>query len=171
LISTWRRSEELLAAARFGYTVRVQPLEEVILRSGSMDPTTFRAPAVLDADPLVDRVTSMIRLWNERADILLLPAGLGGHVDHRIVAGAGVRALRAGLGPIGFYEDRPYAAYMDDADIAEGIASLGVVLHAQETSGPIRAVRRIYRSQMNSYFIGAQQRDAVHGRCERIWVP
>lgn len=176
LVSAWRRGEELLAAARFGYTVRVQPLEEVILRSGSLDPVTFRGPAALDDHPLVDRVTAMIRVWSGLADVLLLPAGLGRHVDHRIVAAAGARAVRAGLGTVAFYEDRPYTAYMSDADIAAELAELGLELEAQDVSGPIeektqRAVRRIYRSQMNDYFTDAQRRDTEYGRSERIWVP
>jgi LmbE family N-acetylglucosaminyl deacetylase len=176
LISAWRRGEELLAAAYFGYTVRVQALEEVILRSGSMDPVSFRGSETLEDHPLVDRVTAMIRIWSDLADILLLPAGLGRHADHRIVAAAGARAVRAGLGTIAFYEDRPYTAYMDDADIAAELAELGLELEAQDVSGPIeekthRAVRRIYRSQMCAYFTDAQERDREAVRTERIWVP
>lgn len=176
LVSAWRRAEELLGAARFGYTVRVQPVEEVILRSGSPDPATFLGTAVLDDHPLVDRVTAMIRTWSRWADVMLVPAGLGRHVDHRIVAAAGARAVRAGLGEIAFYEDRPYAAYMDDAEVAAELAELGLDLVGQDVSGPIeertqRSVRRIYRSQMNDYFTDAQRRDLDGGRCERIWVP
>lgn len=176
LVSAWRRGEELLAAVRFGYTVRVQSLEEAILRNGSMDPGTFRGSETLEDHPLVDRVTAMIRLWSDWADVLLLPAGLGRHVDHRIVAAAGTRAVRAGLGTVAFYEDRPYTAYMDDAGIAAELAELGLGLEAQDVSGPIeektqRAVRRIYRSQMDDYFTDAQKRDREDGRPERIWVP
>jgi LmbE family N-acetylglucosaminyl deacetylase len=176
LVSAWRRGEELLAAAHFGYTVRVQALEEVILRSGSMDPLSFRGSETLEDHPLVDRVTAMIRLWSDLADVLLLPAGLGRHVDHRIVAAAGARAVRAGLGTIAFYEDRPYTAYMDDADVAGELAELGLELEAQDVSGPVeekthRAVRRIYRSQMCDYFTDAQERDRQAGGSERIWVP
>lgn len=176
LVSAWRRGEELLAAAHFGYTVRVQALEEVILRSGSMDPVEFRGSETLEDHPLVDRVTAMIRLWSDLADVLLLPAGLGRHVDHRIVAAAGARAVRAGLGTIAFYEDRPYTAYMDDAEVAAELAELGLELQAQDVSGSIeekthRAVRRIYRSQMCAYFTDAQERDRDAGGSERIWVP
>lgn len=176
MVSAWRRGEELFAAARFGYTVRVQTLEEAILRNGSMDPMVYRSPAPLEDHPLVDRVTAMIRAWSGSADVVLLPAGLGHHVDHRIVAVAGVRAVRAGLGPIAFYEDRPYTAYMGDAEVAAGLAELGLDLEAQDVSGPIeektqRAVRRVYRSQMGAYFTNAQTRDRDAGRSERIWVP
>lgn len=174
-VSAWRRAEELAAAARFGYTVRVLPLEEAILRTGSMDPETFRGSGGLSADPLVDRVTAMLRRWCGLADVILVPAGLGRHVDHRIVAAAGVRAVRAGLGPVGFYEDRPYAAYMDPDGIGAELADLGLELRVQDMSGPIsestqRAVRRIYRSQMDGYFLEAQRRDRDRDRIERIWV-
>lgn len=175
LVSAWRRCEELLAAMRFGYTVRVQDLEEVILRDGSLDPETFIGAEVSSEDPMVDRVTAMIRKWMGSADVLLVPAGLGGHLDHRIVAAAGVRAVRAGLGDIAFYEDRPYVAYLDDEEVGTEMSVLGLGLSPRDVSGPIRAstqrtVRRIYRSQMDEYFTTAQELDRLNGRPERIWV-
>ncbi|MCB0952973.1 MAG: PIG-L family deacetylase [Microthrixaceae bacterium] len=176
LITAWRRGEEIAAALRFGYSMKALPLEEVILRTGSMDPDSFRGESSLAEDPLVARVTAMLRSWRRSCDVLLVPAGLGRHVDHRIVAHAGVRALRAGLGPVGFYEDRPYTAYLDSADIAAELAELGLSLEPQDVSGPItervqRDVRRIYRSQMDDYFLDAQQRDREGGTSERLWVP
>lgn len=175
LVSAWRRAEELLAALRFGYTVRVADLEEVILRSGSTDPASYRDVDLATEDPLVSRVTAMMRTWMRSADVLLVPAGLGGHLDHRIVATAGVRAVRAGLGPVGFYEDRPYVAYMSDAEVAAELAGLGLSLSPRDVSGAIeastqRAVRRIYRSQMDEYSTLAQALDLDTGRPERVWV-
>ncbi|MFV0317794.1 MAG: PIG-L deacetylase family protein [Microthrixaceae bacterium] len=175
-ITAWRRSEEILGALCFGYSMRALPLEEVILRTGSMDPDSFRSGAAIAEDPLVSRVTSMLRSWRESCDVLVVPAGLGRHIDHRIVAHAGVRAHRAGLGPVYFYEDRPYTAYMDDGDISDELAELGLGLHPYDVSGPItekvqRRVRRIYRSQMDPYFLDAQRRDRERSTSERVWVP
>lgn len=175
-VSAWRRTEELMAALRFGYTFRAAALEEVVLRSGSMDPGSFRDEESISGHPLVDRVTRMIRRWSDDRDLVLVPAGLGRHVDHRIVAAAGVRLMRAGGTPVAFYEDRPYTAYLDDAAIAGELAELGLELHSREVSGPIsedtqRTVRRIYRSQMDDFFVDAQRRDRDQGTCERIWVP
>lgn len=176
LVTAWRRSEEIAAALRFGYSMKALPLEEVILRTGSMDPDSFRGEEAIAGDPLVTRVTAMLRRWSEEFEVLLVPAGLGRHLDHRIVAHAGVRALRAGLGPVAFYEDRPYTAYLGPDEVAAELAELGLELEPQEVSGPIsekvqRSVRRIYRSQMDEYFLDAQRRDREGGDCERIWVP
>ncbi len=175
-VSTWRRGEELLAAARFGYTLRVQSLEEAILRTGEMDPDTFRGDQDISEHPLVGRVTAMMRSWSELADVVLVPGGIGRHLDHRIVAAAGARAVRAGMGELAFYEDRPYTAYVDRAEVVRELSELGLDLCAQDVSGPIseathRTIRRIYRSQMDEYFIDAQERDRADGRGERIWVP
>ena len=104
---------------------------------------------------------------------MLVPAGLGGHVDHRIVALAA-----AGLGapgaPVGFYEDRPYVAHLDPAELEVQLAALGVPLEAVEMSGPIteathRRVRRCYPSQMDPFFVEAMELDRRRDARERVW--
>lgn len=176
IVSAWRRAEEVAAALRFGYSFRAAHLEEVILRTGSLEPDTYRDAADLSAHPLVDRITPMVRRWSEEADVVLVPAGLGSHVDHRLVARAGLRCLRAGVAEVAFYEDRPYTAYLDDVELRSQLDELGVRLEPQDVSGPIsaatqRSVARIYRSQMDEFFRDAQRRDRDGASVERIWVP
>lgn len=176
LITSWRRGEEQLAARRFGYRVRAEPLEEVILRTGSMDPASFTDGSASIPDALALRVTRVLRRWWAEADVLWVPAGLGRHVDHRMVAGCGADLVRRGCDGIAFYEDRPYTAYLDDEEIERQLGELDLHLEPVDVSGPIAvsthdAVRRIYRSQMDEYFLDAQRRDRESGRTERIWVP
>ncbi|MGI9577868.1 MAG: hypothetical protein ACR2OH_06695, partial [Microthrixaceae bacterium] len=157
------------------YRVGVAAMEEVILRSGSLDAETFRGTDDVASDPLLARVESLCWAWRTEGDSLWLPAGIGRHVDHRLVAGAGASMLRSGATRIAFYEERPYTAYLDDDEIAAQVAALGLDLAPRAVSGPIlertqRRVARIYRSQMDDYFIDAQDRDRSGGRTERVWV-
>jgi len=175
-VTAWRRVEEAVAAARFGYRARAEPLEEVILRTGSLDADSFRDGRDLGEDPLVDRVAALLWGWRTEADAMWLPAGLGRHVDHRIVALAGARLVSGGVDGIAFYEDRPYTAYLDEGEVEAQLAELGVGMEPVDVSGPItevpqRWVRWIYRSQMDPYFLEAQRLDRAHGDCERVWVP
>lgn len=178
LVTGWRRVEETLAARRFGYRFEVSPFEEVILRTGSTDASTFRGDADPTLDPLFAPVVQCLRRWRSEGDELWVPSGLGRHVDHRIVAMAGARmAAESPVGPaIAFYEDRPYVSLLDEADRARQRDDLGLDLRAEAVSGPISAstqalVRRSYRSQMDEYFEAAQRADLEAGSVETIWRP
>ena len=176
LITAWRRAEEAAAALRFGYRVRAEPFEEVILRTGSLDPESFRNGAGVDTDALVGRIAARLWAWRTEVDALWLPAGLGRHLDHRVVAHAGASLVRRGADGIAFYEDRPYTAFLSQSELEEQLADLGLQLVPVAVSGPITAtpqrwVRRIYRSQMDPYFVQAQDHDRTGGDPERIWVP
>jgi LmbE family N-acetylglucosaminyl deacetylase len=115
-------------------------------------------------------------------DLLLVPAGLGGHVDHRIVALAAA-SLAGGAGsdggqgaPLGFYEDRPYVAHLDPEAVTAQLAALGLELEARAVSGPVsaatqRRVRRCYPSQIDEYFVEAMERDLAAGAVEQVWFP
>ena len=176
VITLWRRAEEQLAARRFGYRVRSDSLEEVILRTGSLDSESFRNDEPLDEDELVIRLVALMKRWRGGADELWVPAGIGRHVDHRIVAMAAAELVRGGETGVAFYEDRPYAADYDDGEMLGEMAELGLDLEPRIVSGPVResthrAVQRIYRSQMDDYFLAAQRKDLELGRPERVWVP
>lgn len=175
-VTAARRIEEAVAARRFGYRVRAADLEEVILRNGSLAAETFRGEDDISSDPLLGRIEALCRSWHTEADLLWMPAGIGRHVDHRLVAQAGANMVRAGATRMAFYEDRPYTAYMDDDEIASEVSSLELRMQPHAVSGPIlertqRRVRRIYRSQMVEYFVTAQERDREAGRTERVWTP
>ena len=176
LVTAWRRLEEARAARRFGYRVSAEPFEEVILRLGTLDASEYLGDADPLADPLYLPIRQRLREWRRRGAELWVPAGLGGHIDHRLVAWAGADLLRSGVPGVVFYEDRPYASYLDEAGTRRGLSELGVDLEAVDVSGPIDAstqeiVRRCYRSQMSEYFLEAQRHDLASERPERVWRP
>jgi LmbE family N-acetylglucosaminyl deacetylase len=109
-------------------------------------------------------------------ELLLVPAGLGGHVDHRIVALAAAASLDRFEVPVGFYEERPYVAHLDPDAIGAQLAPLGLDLETHNVSAPVtaatqRLVRRCYPSQIDAYFVQAMERDLTAGAVERAWFP
>jgi hypothetical protein len=180
-VGWWRRLEESVAAASFGYRWSAAGWDEALLRWGTMgedrllDPTADLRdePLVGQIGPWLERVVAAER---DRPELLLVPAGLGGHVDHRIVAEA-ASAVRSRLRvPVGFYEDRPYVAHLDDRAVAEQLGALGEDLEPVAASGPVtaatqRRVRRAYPSQMDEFFVAAMERDVAAGAIERVWFP
>ena len=182
-VSWWRRGEESAAALVFGYRWKAAGWEEALLRTGDHDPDhLLDGSRDLSGEPLVDELSGWLRQVLERPvqgpppDALLVAAGLGGHVDHRILAFAAARLIGIVDRPIGFYEDRPYVAYVDDEAVAEQLAPLGLELAPHDVSGPVsRATqmraRRCYPSQMAPFFEEAM--DLARGRdaCERVWLP
>ena len=181
-IGWWRRLEESVAARRFGYRWTAAGWEEALLRWGTLDhERLLDVHADLSADPLVAELASWLRAVAEPVgpdapELLLVPAGLGGHADHRLVALAAASVVDGLATPVGFYEDRPYVAYLDDAGVAEQLSSLGVDLEVLAVSGPVtpathRRVRRCYPSQMDPFFVEAMDRDLSAGAVERVWFP
>ncbi len=76
----------------------------------------------------------MLWAWRTEADVMWAPAGLGRHLDHWIVAQAAADLVHAGVGGIGFYEDRPYCASLDDDETADQLAELGFEFEAHDVS-------------------------------------
>lgn len=175
-ITAWRRLEEAWAARRFGYRSRAERFEEVILRTGSSDPGDYRHSGDLSEDPLFAPIREKLRAWRVGCDELWVPAGLGRHVDHRLVALAGASLVRSGTDGIAFYEDRPYASFLEGAELEAELDELGLDLGREDVSGPISEstharVRSCYRSQMSDFFLEAQRQDLASERPERVWRP
>ena len=176
-VGAWRRTEEAAAAARFGYRFGVDSWSEAILRTGDLDPEVLRdADTDVSDDPLVGPIAHRLRTLRWSTDLLLLPAGLGDHVDHRIVSTAGSRLAAEDPSGIAFYEDRPYAAFMAADERRADLDRLGVPLEPVDVSGPIsesvhRWVRRCYPSQIEEYFVTAMARDRRSEAVERVWFP
>ncbi len=174
LVSMIRRAEEAIAARRFGYRVRVGGASEAILRTGDLSPESI-LDATFDAegsDELAG-VIGMLRSWARDADAVLVPAGIGDHVDHRIVTAAGSRLVADGAS-VAFYEDRPYACAMSDDDLAAAVSGLGDGLTPHDISPPIsdQKHRRIwYPSQLDPFFHDAMRLDEDQARRERVWAP
>lgn len=176
-ISLWRRGEEALAQVRFGYRTRIHGLEDVVLRTGELDPGVIRdAGTDLAKNPLVDDLVARVRRIRGRGGLVLLPAGLGDHLDHRLVAEAGRRLALEHDDLIGFYEDRPYASALESEEIGSQVGRLGLDLAPIEVSPPIsqslhRWLRRCYPSQIDEQFDGWLARDREVGAVERVWLP
>ena len=182
-VSWWRRGEESAAGLLFGYRWTAAGWEEALLRTGDHDPDhLLDRSRDLASEPLVVELTQWLRAVLERPvkgprpDGLLVAAGLGGHVDHRILAFAAARLVGVVDRPIGFYEDRPYVAYLDEAGIAEQLAPLGLDLVPHAVSGPVSRstqmwARRCYPSQMAPFFEEAMDLDRDRDACERVWFP
>ncbi|CAN5564065.1 hypothetical protein BH10ACT3_BH10ACT3_12610 [soil metagenome] len=182
-VSLWRRGEETAASLVFGYRWTAAGWQEVLLREGEEFSDSLLDRSIdLSSEPLVDELASWLRAVVDpgvpggQPELLLVAAGLGGHVDHRILALAAASLVGDVDVPIGFYEDRPYAAYLDDADRAEQLAPLGLDLRAVDVSGPMSRstqmwARRCYPSQMAPFFEEAMDLDRVDTARERVWFP
>jgi len=104
----WRRAEDLAALALLGVEALHLGLRDAPQRRGLE--RCFRAlvlgalpqgdaDAALVIHTLVDAITALA------PTVTLLPLGVGEHIDHRIVHTVHSRLP----GPLGFYEERPYA--------------------------------------------------------------
>jgi LmbE family N-acetylglucosaminyl deacetylase len=181
VVGRWRRGEESVAARRFGYRWSAGPWPEAFLRWGAPDhERLLDATAELGAEPLVAEVAEWLvglaASTSPAPELLLVPAGLGGHVDHRIVALAAAASLDRFEVPVGFYEERPYVAHLDPDAIGAQLAPLGLDLEPHNVSAPVtaatqRLVRRCYPSQIDAYFVQAMERDLAAGAVERAWFP
>lgn len=186
LVGAWRRAEETAASVVFGYRWTAAGWEEVILRHSAgesmMAPEDILDPAAdLSDEPLVAEVAQWLELVTDPArpgapDLLLVCAGFGGHVDHRIVARAAA-GLVGRLGcPVGFYEDRPYVSHLDAAQRAAQLGDLGLDLEPVDVSVAVTRstqmrARRCYPSQMAPFFEEAMDLDRDVAATERVWFP
>lgn len=180
MISRWRRLEETMSARRFGYRWRSADWEEALLRWGVVagGDRLLDPGADLSVEPLVaqvgDWLVQLVGSQKGSPEMVLVPAGIGGHVDHRIVALAAV-TVRDRLGVVvGFYEDRPYVSHMEPDQVDAQLEALGLELDPVPVSGPItestqKRVRHCYPSQIDDYFVAAMRRDVAEGHVERVW--
>ena len=181
-ISWWRRIEETVAARSFGYRWTSAGWEEALLRWGTTGgDRLLDETADLSDEPLVPEVAAWLQDVaaggrGERPELVLVPSGLGGHADHRIVALAAARVAAELPVPVGFYEDRPYVAYLDHDAIEAQLAPLRLDLEVRAVSGPVtaatqRRMRRCYPSQIDRFFVEAMEHDLSAGAVERVWFP
>lgn len=173
LASAIRLGEELRAAWRFRYRVRVGRLEEVVLRTGSLDSASF-LDREFDAttSPAAPEVASLIAAWSTDFDLTVAPLGIGDHVDHQLVAEAGRRLMNDGAA-VAFYEDRPYAVGVSDDDLSSAAAAIDPRLVRRPVSGPMTRAKhqRIwYPSQFDDYFLTAIALDESNAVSEHVWV-
>ena len=185
VVGAWRRAEETAASLVFRYRWTAAGWDEVILRgsaTGMLAPEQILDPSVdLGAEPLVDEVAEWLELVAgpgsaSAPDLLLVCAGLGGHVDHRIVARAAAGLVGRLACPVGFYEDRPYVSHLSVEQRDEQLADLALELEPVDVSAAVSRstqmrARRCYPSQMAPFFEEAMDLDRVADARERVWFP
>jgi len=187
IVEPWRRMEETVASLLLGVSVRFLGFPEAMLR-GHRDP---RRDAVNATDLQVlqqvrHRLSSL--LTGEGVGVLLVPLGVGSHVDHVLVreAAKGLLSQDGGRSPaVVMYEDLPY---VEGTDSFEWLATVGGSCEAMYVDISPAMVRkllvlRIYRTQVGPNTIRRVQKHATkcwmekhpdsgrRGYCERLWLP
>jgi LmbE family N-acetylglucosaminyl deacetylase len=175
VVGCWRRMEETAAALAFGYRWRASSGVEAILR-GVVGDDLLDPARTVDGDPSLPPLRDWLDAQRRPGRLVLVPAAIGGHVDHQLVARAGADLVAAGAAGIGFYEDRPYASFLSPDELAEQVSLLRVPLRPVEVSGPVgerchRLLRRCYPSQLDDYFLDAMAADRARGAVERVHLP
>lgn len=184
LVSKWRRIEENIAGALFGYNWWAAGWQEVVLRLDTMDSAEFLDPQIdVASDPLTQEIAEWLYtvvtapLSGNLPDVVLAPAGMGNHLDHRIVSAAALRVMPRVDVPIALYEDRPYCSYLSSNERMAFVDKLSDVHETRvEVSSTIRRstqrrVQASYFSQMTSYFDEAMAHDLEQGESEVLWWP
>lgn len=180
-VTPLRRAEDRAWVARLGASARLVDLgrPDAALRPehlGDFDPIA-RFP--FDASDLAEKavVEALLAAAFAGADAVLVPLGLGEHLDHILVRDAAVAASdRCALA---FYEDLPYAATLSPSEVRAGVettaSALGRALVERRvaTFDPMARHRDCltYRTQIDSE--GAWALVAFCGRyggAERLWV-
>lgn len=175
LVSAWRRGEELLSSRVFGYRLSVGRSQEALLR-GVPGEVLLDADRDVTGDPLLGplRTDLSSAVDRSRPGLVLFPAGVGGHVDHQLLALLGAERAGGPL-PVGFYEDRPYAAWDGPDRVAARMERAGLS-DPHDVSGPVgeglhRRLARCYPSQLDDDFRSAMAADRAAGARERVWYP
>lgn len=153
---------------------------DVPLRLGIPDEAVFCAHP---SEPAEEEILASA-LGQVRADHLIAPLGLGGHVDHRLVHRVARDAARGGAWSVAFYEDLPYAGALTEAAIEDVLcelsAGIGRGLRPQHLAcggagnHKLERVAAAYRSQLGPSTLELIER---HGRAraaasplgERLW--
>jgi LmbE family N-acetylglucosaminyl deacetylase len=102
-------------------------------------------------------IAGWVEMWG--AEVVLLPLGVGEHVDHRVV-----HAAHAGIcgRVVGFYEDRPYAGIHQA--VRARLARLGAVVDGDRISGSAADVEAFLMSAREAphvrAYLPAEEREA-----------
>jgi LmbE family N-acetylglucosaminyl deacetylase len=165
-----RRREDVEAARHLGAARVVHlPLPEAPHR-GYPNPDALRG-SILPFDEIVQPLTDHLRRLGheEGPDLVLLPQGIGGHVDHRLAIQA---ALQAGLSGVhAFWRDTPYVMQRGAGLAAAPEVPWGASGRAWDVAVEVTAFMRprlqacaAYRSQLGYQFGGEQRMaEAVSG--------
>jgi LmbE family N-acetylglucosaminyl deacetylase len=142
----------------------------------------FRELVASDRDLVVRiRIALRAKLAMHPEALVLAPLGVGGHVDHQLVAAAARELGRLGHKVV-YYEDLPYAGSLDSnayRALTRSLAAnlLPVDLDLRALMPAKIAHLRFYASQIRRWQLEATRRHArrvvrASGRAsERLWVP
>ena len=178
-VTASRHREDVAWSRMYGSTVMLEDLELVDAPQRlhcSVDDVCGFPPRRDDA--ALESITS--ELQRTVKDALVLPLGMGDHVDH-ITARLAAEAGWPETFPIAFYEDLPYSARPGIADEIEGrVASLSARLQPGfvcEPGGEAAAIRRkrdfalCYPSQIDAEVVDQIAQFGVrYGGRERLWM-
>jgi hypothetical protein len=155
-------------------------LKDAPLRLRCTDEELTTLPINLE-DPAIDKIRKALvkQLESGNADALLIPLGLGNHIDHRTVREAARSAVSSQL-PTAFYEDLPGAiANPDSSEPAAIEASLQfgqplTPVFSPATPNPVETKRRLalaYPSQIDSADADLISSFATrYDGAERLWA-
>lgn len=185
-VSAVRRREDVAWNKLLGGRLKFTDLDmlDAPLRL-SCSPNDVLAIEVRAGDRALARIAGALRKLAERGEpgqlALVLPLAVGEHIDHRVVHGAALEALRESDLPIAFYEDLPYAVDPEAAATIERRATAtGPTLRAcfTETAAvdvhaAIRRKHRVaecYDSQVdNEVAMQMASFGEMYGGRERLW--
>ena len=176
-ITRHRKREDLRFFKLFGIPCIDLNLLDAPLR-GYRNP--MRVSQIMQADfATFDTIRSAMLKLTSKAEsgYLLVPLGLGNHIDHSIVRNACLSAHGA-LSPV-YYEDLPYTADLSleeiDRSIADFDSSLqSIAFEIKEYLNAKIANMKIYSTQIGRKEIDRTARHANRlsskGACERLWL-
>jgi LmbE family N-acetylglucosaminyl deacetylase len=177
-----RRAEEAAHARAIGARLLYPEMLDASVRCrGAFERIFTRAGSVTAPRRLGGVLRDALRRC--RPDLVLAPAGIGGHVDHlalrdaaRVAAAAGGRRRLA----VAFYEDVPYAARRSETALRRWFLALDPRLEpvwmplAEEQLAAKLARLRIYASQLGPPELRQAERHARRwrqsGPGERLWA-
>lgn len=136
---------------------------------------------VNEADPAIAKIATALekRVGSNQVDLLLLPFGIGRHVDHSTAREAALPFARELA--CGFYDDMPYPSLVD-ADLEVNELREEIATHTAWQIVPLlcragitaasmkRELARIYCSQIDEATVDAIAEIAGRDNGERIWA-
>jgi LmbE family N-acetylglucosaminyl deacetylase len=180
IISAIRRAEDRRVLARIDGSIRVLDCDllDAPLRLGIDSRAVFSPEIQRFASVIQPNIVALIR-GNACNDLLLIPLGLGGHVDHLAVHLAATSFPNKHR--LAFYEDLPYAAWVPETMLRRRIRETEARTRVQLRPAIIRQEAARWRKQC----VIAQYRSQItreeaaliskfsgrYGGGERLWVP
>lgn len=116
-----RRVEDAAFAAAVGAELISCELPDASVRLGSSLDVIF-GDADAGSAELPEMLADVVR--QVRPAVILAPAAIGGHVDHRIVRALAPGLARACGAALAYYEDLPYAGWTAAGEIASHLSSI-----------------------------------------------